>query len=77
MKQKLPWVLAALAIIALMGLSGAYFKGQERIQALTESEQRLEKQLQAAECPAPATDASGAEAAEESTSCNNNRVQSQ
>ena len=61
MKQKLPWVLAALAIIALMGLSGAYFKGQERIQALTESEQRLKKQLQAPECPTPATDTSGAE----------------
>ena len=69
MKQKLSWVLAALAFIALMGLSGAYFKGQERIQALTESEQRLEKQLQVAtkapsatlDCPAPAVNASCAE----------------
>lgn len=59
MKQKLPWVLAALSFIALMGLSGAYFKGQERIQALTESEQRLKNQLQtASECPAPVADAS-------------------
>ena len=64
MKQKLAWVLASLAIIALMGLSGAYFKGQETIRALQESKARLNEKLKAAEaapdltaeCPAAPVD---------------------
>jgi hypothetical protein len=66
MKQKLAWVLASLAIIALMGLSGAYFKGQETIRALQESKARLNEKLKAAEaapdltaeCPAAPVDTS-------------------
>jgi hypothetical protein len=70
MKHKLAWSIAALTFIGLMGLSGAYFKTQETILALKDSEARLTQELArtkqalaaTSDCPAvPTPDATCAE----------------